>query len=425
MASLSTNEISIGDTAARATAFPPPDDGSHPTAKDIGDENGMSLNMGPSHPATHGVLRLRLDLDGDIVTRCTPVIGYLHRGIEKLAENMTYNQFVTCTDRLDYLAPLSNNVAFSIAVEKLARIEVPPRCQAIRVICCELARLSSHLLGLGVYGMDTGAWTVFMYAFTEREKLHTLFEELTGARFTTAYTRVGGVARDIPDGWLARVEKFCDELPRAIDEIDTLLTRNTIFLDRTQGIAPVSKETALAYSLTGANLRASGVPADLRKDHPYSGYENYDFDIPVGTKGDCYDRYLVRMEELRQSLRIVKQAAAKMPGGAWCVEESAKIFPPPKGKVLTDMEALIQNFVLTTQGPPIPAGEVYFEAENPKGALGFFIHSKGGGVPWRLRIRGGSFFSLGILPRIVPGHYLTDIPAILGSLDFVMGECDR
>lgn len=407
-------EISLGDIAARA----------HELAEETPGEK-MLLNMGPSHPATHGVLRLRLELDGDIVTKCDPVIGYLHRGDEKIAENMTYNQFVPYTDRLDYLAPLANNVAYAIAVEKLAKLEVPPRCQAIRVLCCELARISSHLLGLGVYGMDTGAWTIFMYTFTEREKLYSLFEELTGARFTTSYTRIGGVARDLPEGWLAKVEKFCDELPRTIDEVDKLLTRNKLFLDRTKDIAPVSKELAIAYAFTGANLRASGVPVDLRKDKPYSGYENYEFDIPVGTVGDCYDRYLVRMEELRQSIRIVKQAIAKMPDGPWYAEDAKKIFPPRKDGVLTKMEELIQNFMLTTEGPQIPPGEVYFEAENPKGALGFFIHSKGGGVPYRLHIRGGSFVSLGILPAIVPGNYMTDVTAILGSLDFVMGECDR
>ncbi|MDR2981007.1 MAG: NADH-quinone oxidoreductase subunit D [Puniceicoccales bacterium] len=410
----STKEISIGDIAARSSEL----------SDDLPGEK-MMINMGPSHPATHGVLRLKLELEGDIVTKCDPVIGYLHRGDEKIAENMTYNQFVPYTDRLDYLAPLANNVAYAIAVEKLANLKVPPRCEAIRVICCELARISSHLLGLGVYGMDTGAWTIFMYTFTEREKLYSLFEELTGARFTTSYTRIGGVARDIPEGWLGRVETFCEEVIRTIDEVDKLLTRNKIFLDRTKDIAPVSKELAIAYAFTGANLRASGVAADLRKDAPYSGYENYDFDIPVGTVGDCYDRYLVRMEELRQSIRIVKQAIAKMPDGPWYAEEAKKVFLPPKAGVLTKMEELIQNFMLVTEGPQMPAGEVYFEAENPKGALGFFIHSKGGGVPYRFHIRGGSFISMGILPKIVPGHYMTDVTAILGSLDFVMGECDR
>ena len=385
----------------------------------------VELNMGPSHPATHGVLRLQLELDGDIVTKCKPVIGYLHRGDEKIAENMTYNQFVPYTDRLDYLSPLANNVAYAIAVEKLANINIPPRCEAIRVICCELARISSHLLGLGVYGMDTGALTVFMYTFTEREKLYTLFEELTGARFTTSYTRIGGVARDIPEGWLGRVNNFINELLPVVDEIDGLLTRNKIFLQRTEGIATISKEDALASGLSGPNLRASGVDFDLRKATPYSGYENYDFEVPIGTQGDCYDRYLVRMEEVRQSARIVRQAIDKLPDGPYYAEDAKKIFAPPKDKILTSMEELIQNFMIVTQGPQMPEGEVYFEAENPKGALGFFIVSKGGGVPYRLKIRGPSFCSLSVLDRIVPGCLMSDVPVILGSLDFVMGECDR
>ncbi len=408
-----TKEISLGDIGARSAEAEAP----------TGEK--MMLNMGPSHPATHGVLRLKLELDGDTITKCDPVIGYLHRGDEKIAENMTYNQFVPYTDRLDYLAPLANNVAYAIAVEKLAKLQVPARCQAIRVLVCEMARLSSHLLGLGVYGMDTGAWTVFMYTFTEREKLYSLFEELTGARFTTSYTRIGGVTRDLPEGWLKKVETFCDGVLKTVEEVDTLLTRNKIFLDRTQGLAPISKEKALAYGLTGANLRASGVPYDLRKDNPYSGYEQYEFDIPVGTVGDCYDRYLVRMEEMRQSVRIIRQVIARMPAGAYYAEDAKKIFLPPKDGVLTKMEELIQNFMLVTEGPRLPAGEVYFEAENPKGALGFFIHSTGGGVPYRLRIKGPSFVSLAVLPDICVGTMLQDIPTILGSLDFVLGECDR
>lgn len=385
----------------------------------------MTLNMGPSHPATHGVLRLKLELQGDIVETCEPVIGYLHRGDEKIAENMTYNQFVPYTDRLDYIAPLANNVAYAIAVERLANLEVPPRCQAIRVIVSELARLSSHLLGIGVYGMDTGAMTVFLYTFTQREKLYTLFEELTGARFTTSYTRIGGVARDMPEGWLGRVNDFLNQLLPLVDEIDGLLTRNKIFIQRTENIGIIAKEDAIAYGLTGPNLRASGVDLDLRKNKPYSGYENYEFDTVLGTKGDCYDRYLVRMEEMRQSVRILKQAIAKMPDGLWYAESAKKIFAPPKKDIMTKMEELIQNFMIVTEGPQMPAGEVYFEAENPKGALGFYIVSKGGGVPYRLKIRGPSFCNLSILPKLVPGHMMTDIPVILGSLDFVMGECDR
>ncbi len=385
----------------------------------------MSLSMGPSHPSTHGVLRLQMELDGEVLTKCEPVLGYLHRGDEKIAENMTYNQFVPYTDRLDYLAPLANNVAYAIAVERLANLEVPARCQAIRVICCELARISSHLMGLGAYGIDVGAWTVFLYSFTEREKLYKLFEELTGARFTTSYTRIGGVSRDVPEGWLERVDGFCDQFLPILEEILRLLTRNKIFLDRTVDVGVISREDAVAYGLTGPNLRGSGVALDLRKDKPYSGYEQYEFDVPVGSKGDCYDRYLVRGEEMRQSVRIIKQAIAKFPGGDWYSKEAKKIFAPPKDKVLTSMEELIQNFMIVTEGPMIPPGEVYFEAENPKGILGFFIVSKGGGVPWRLKIRSPSFCNLSIMPKVCQGAMISDVVSILGSFDFVMGECDR
>lgn len=385
----------------------------------------MSLSMGPSHPSTHGVLRLQLELDGEIVTKCDPVVGYLHRGDEKIAENMTYNQFVPYTDRLDYLAPLANNMAYAIAVEKLAKLEVPARCQAIRVLTAEMARISSHLLGLGAFGIDVGAWTVFLYTFQEREKLYTLFEELTGARFTTSYTRIGGVARDVPEGWLGRVGAFCDQFLPILEETMKLLTRNKIFMDRTVDIGVISKEDALAYGITGPNLRGSGVPLDLRKDKPYSGYEQYEFDVPVGATGDCYDRYLVRGEEMRQSVRIIRQVLAKFPDGPWYATDAKRIFVPPKDKVLSSMEELIQNFMLVTEGPQMPAGEVYFEAENPKGALGFYVVSRGGGVPWRLKIRAPSFCNLSILPKLCIGNMVSDVVSILGSLDFVMGECDR
>ena len=385
----------------------------------------MSLSMGPSHPSTHGVLRLQMELDGEILTKADPVIGYLHRGDEKIAENMTYNQFVPYTDRLDYLAPLANNMAYAIAVERLVKLEVPPRCQAIRVITAEMARISSHLMGLGAFALDVGAWSVLLYTLNEREKLYKLFEELTGARFTTSYTRIGGVSRDVPEGWLGRVNAFCDQFLPILEETLSLLTRNKIFMDRTVGVGVISREDALAYGLTGPNLRGSGVPLDLRKDRPYSGYDNYEFDVPVGTKGDCYDRYLVRGEEMRQAVRIIRQVAAKFPGGAWYATDARKIFAPPKDKVLSSMEELIQNFMLVTEGPQMPAGEVYFEAENPKGILGFFIVSKGGGVPWRLKIRSPSFCNLSILPKICVGYLISDVVAILGSLDFVMGECDR
>lgn len=395
------------------------------TAAQVHDQETMHLSMGPSHPSTHGVLRLQLELNGEIITKADPVLGYLHRGDEKIAENMTYNQFVPYTDRLDYLAPLANNAAYAIAVERLAKLEVPDRCQAIRVITSELARISSHLMGLGAYGIDVGAWTVFLYSFTEREKLYKLFEELTGARFTTSYSRIGGVARDVPEGWTDRVLSFCDQFLPILEETLSLLTRNKIFMDRTVGVGVISKEDAIAYGLTGPNLRGSGVPLDLRKDKPYSGYEKYDFDVPVGTTGDCYDRYMVRGEEMRQSVRIIRQAIAKFPSGPYYAVDAKKIYAPQKAKVLTSMEELIQNFMLVTEGPQMPAGEVYFEAENPKGALGFYIVSKGGGVPYRLKIRAPSFCNLSIIPKVCVGSMVADVVSILGSLDFVMGECDR
>lgn len=384
----------------------------------------MIVNLGPSHPATHGVLRLKLELDGDMVTRCDPIVGQLHRGQEKIAENMTYNQFVPFTDRLDYLAPMCNNVAFVQCIEKIAGIEVTERCKALRVICCELSRIASHLVGLAAYGMDAGSWTVFMYCFTQREKLLTLFEELTGARMTNSFTRVGGMRRDIPESWLGNVNKFANQFLPALDEIDSLITRNRIFIDRTEGIGIITAEQAMQWGLTGPNLRASGVATDLRKDCSYLGYDDYDFDVAIGIHGDSYDRWLVRIEEMRQSVRIVRQAIEKMPEGSVNIDDP-RIVPPEKDKVLRNMEDLINNFMIVTQGPAIPEGEAYFEADNPKGALGFYILSKGGGVPYRMKIRSPSFISLSAMQEVLPGHHMSDVPVILGSMDFVLGECDR
>ncbi|MDA7618123.1 MAG: NADH dehydrogenase (quinone) subunit D [Verrucomicrobiota bacterium] len=386
----------------------------------------LTLNMGPSHPSTHGVLRIVLELDGEIITKAMPDVGYLHRGDEKIAESMTYNQFVPYTDRLDYLAPLANNVAYALAVEKLMGIQdqLPPRCQYIRVICSELSRISAHLLGLGAFAMDVGALTVFLHTFTEREKIYDLCESLTGARFTTSYTRVGGLARDLPDGWIQACHKFLDEVQGNFDETEKLLTRNRIFVDRTQGVGVLPREVAIDYGVTGPNLRGSGVDHDLRKSNPYLVYSELDFEIPVGTKGDCYDRYLVRMEEMRQSARIIRQCLDRLPGGPIQVEDG-KTFLPPKDKVLSSMEELIHQFMLVTQGVNIPAGEIYFGAENPKGELGFYIHSTGGGTPNRLKIRGPSFVNLSALPYLLKGAMMSDSVAILGSIDFVMGESDR
>jgi NADH-quinone oxidoreductase subunit D len=418
-------DIEIRDSAARAAQ----------AAEEASDIHGekMVLNMGPSHPATHGVLRIVLELDGELITKADPDVGYLHRGDEKIAESMTYTQFIPYTDRLDYLAPLANNVAYALAVEKLLGIhdKLTPRCQYIRVMCCELARISSHLLGLGAFAMDTGAVTVFLLTFTEREKIYNLAEAASGARLTTSYTRIGGLMRDVPANWCAQVKQFCDEFEVKLAEVNTLLTRNRIWVDRLRDLAVISKEMAIDYALSGPNLRGSGVDFDLRKNQPYLCYKDLDFDIPIGSVGDCYDRYLVRQEEMRQSVRILRQCLQKIPGG-WenekrepvCIADG-KITLPDKQKVMSSMEELIHQFMLVTEGVNCPPGEVYFGHENPKGELGFYIHSKGGGTPYRLKIRAPSFINLSIIGDLFPGVMISDVPVILGSLDFVMGESDR
>ena len=412
-------EIESADAPTRVAAA---DAAMHPPSDDIGEK--MVLNMGPSHPATHGVLRLVLELDGEVITKAIPDIGFLHRGDEKIAENMQYNQFVPYTDRLDYISPLANNVTYALAVEKLMNWEVPPRGQAIRLICYETARISSHLLGIGAMALDLGAMTVFLYTFTEREKLYDLFELLTGARFTTSYTRVGGQIRDLPQTFIPQLTKFLDEFGPQLDEIDKLLSRNRIFVDRTKDVGVITKDRATAYALSGPNLRGSGIEHDLRRKHPYLNYGEYDFEVVIGSAGDCYDRYLVRIEEMRQSVKILRQVIEKLPEGPINVADW-KNMTPPKARVLTKMEELIHHFIVVTEGLDAPPGEIYFGAENPKGELGFYINSKGGGVPHRLKIRAPSFVNLSILPELLPGSMVSDVPAILGSLDFVMGECDR
>ena len=418
-------DIQIPDPATRTAA----------ALEDLQDMQAetMVLTMGPSHPATHGVLRIVLELDGEMITKAEPDVGFLHRGDEKIAENMTYTQFIPYTDRLDYLAPLANNVAYALAVEKLLGIhdQLPPRCQYIRVMCAELARISSHLLGLGAFAMDMGAVTVFLLTFTEREKIYNLCESLTGARFTTTYTRIGGLSRDLPPGWVDQCRKFLEEVGHNIDESETLLTRNRIWVDRIRGLAVISKADAISYGLSGPNLRGSGVEYDLRKAKPYLCYRDLEFDIPVGSTGDCYDRYLVRIEEMRQSVRILHQCLDRIPGGADNRSKEpinvadGKVVLPSKQKVLSSMEELIHQFMLVTEGVNCPPGEIYFGHENPKGELGFYIHSKGGGTPYRMKIRSPSFVNLSIIPKIFPGCMMSDSVAILGSLDFVMGECDR
>ena len=413
-----TQDVEFRDTAANVASV---------TDKlpDVEGEK-MVLNMGPSHPATHGVLRLKLEMDGELITKAEPDVGYLHRGDEKIAENMTYNQFIPYTDRLDYLAPLANNVHYVLAVEKLLGVEekIPERCQYIRTICCELARISAHLLGLGAFAMDTGAFTVFLHTFTEREKIYYLIEALTGARFTTSYTRVGGLSRDLPEDWLHELSKFLDEVEVNFDETEKLLTRNPIFLERTQDVGVISREEAIDFGLSGPNLRASNVEHDVRRAHPYMIYDRFDFEVPVGTKGDCYDRYAIRILEMRESVKILRQCIKDIPDGPINVDDG-KIVLPTKEKVMTSMEELIHQFMIVTQGQDAPTGEIYFGAENPKGELGFYINSLGGGTPHRLKIRAPSFVNLSILSHLLPGYMMADVVAILGSLDFVMGECDR
>lgn len=415
-----TTDYQAPDNAQKAVDFA--NDYQAETTDLMGDK--MVLNMGPSHPATHGVLRLILELDGEVITSAEPDIGFLHRGDEKIAENMHYNQFIPYTDRLDYLAPLANNVAYACAVEKLMGWELPPRGQAVRVLACELARISSHMLGVGVCAMDVGAMTVFLYTFTEREKIYNLCEQLTGARFTTSYTRVGGQIRDLPEGFEARVRTFLAECKEQIDEIAALLDKNKIFMVRMCDVGVISKEDAISYGMTGPNLRASGIDRDLRKDSPYLGYEQYDFDVPIAEEGDCYARYQVRMEEMRQSIRIIEQVLDTLPEGPVNIVDPKSTLPD-KERVMMSMEELIHHFIVSTQGIDAPKGEVYFGHENPKGELGFFIHSKGGGVPHRLKIRSPSFVNLSICSELLKGSMVSDVPAILGSLDFVMGECDR
>lgn len=337
------------------------------------------------------------------------------------------------TDRLDYLAPMANNVAYALAVEKLFGIDgkLPPRCQYIRTICCELSRISSHLLGIGAFAMDVGALTVFLLTFTEREKVYNLQESLTGARLTTSYTRIGGVARDLPPGWVEQCRKFLNEVVLNINEVAALLDRNRIWVDRTRDVGVIPKDVAIDYGLTGPNLRGSGVDFDLRKKQPYLVYKELDFEVPLGSVGDCYDRYLVRMEEMRQGVRLVHQCLDKLPGGPDNKSKEpvsivdGKITMPAKGKVLSSMEELIHQFMIVTTGVNAPVGEVYFGHENPKGELGFYINSRGGGTPYRLKIRAPSFATLSVLPWVLPGHLMSDTVSILGSLDFVMGECDR
>jgi NADH-quinone oxidoreductase subunit D len=384
----------------------------------------MTINMGPQHPSTHGVLRLILELDGETVVKATPHIGFLHRGVEKLAEYKTYHQFITLTDRLDYLAPLSNNLGYVQAVEKLLNIEAPKRSQYIRMILCELTRIQSHLLWLATQALDIGAMTVFFYCFRERETINNIFEMAAGARMNLSYFRIGGVARDLPDGFVEKVREFVNDFPARLRDYETLLTKNKIWLMRTKNVGVISAEDAINYGLSGPSIRGSGVKWDVRKSEPYSSYDEMDFIIPVGQNGDVYDRYIVRLEEMRQSNEIVRQAMDTIPKGKF-IADLPDVTLPPKENLKKSMEAMIHHFKVVTDGICPPVGEVYSCVEAPKGELGFYIVSDGTKNPYRIKIRPPSFVNLEGLPKMVEGRLIADVVAVIGSLDIVLGEIDR
>jgi NADH-quinone oxidoreductase subunit D len=384
----------------------------------------MLINIGPQHPATHGVLRLVVELDGETVVRCTPHIGYLHSSFEKLGEYRSWNQVIPLTDRMDYLAPLIYNCAYAMAVEKLMGIEVTERCKVVRVICMELDRIFSHLLWLGTTAIDIGAFTVFLYTFQERERIYDLHESLTGARITTSATRIGGMMADLPAGWIEQLRHFLRTFPTTLEEVELLLTNNNLWIGRNRNVGVITAEQAVDAGLTGPNLRASGVAYDVRRDRPYYDYETYDFDVVVGEHGDCYDRYLVRMEEMRQSLRILEQAIDRLPGGPINVDDP-RVILPGKADAMLDMESMIHHFKVVMEGVRAPVGESWYSVESSKGELGMYVVSDGGSKPVRWRVRGPSFVNLSALPQMVEGHLLSDVITVNASLDIVLGEIDR
>lgn len=387
-------------------------------------DNEMVLNMGPQHPATHGVLRLLISLDGETVKKCIPELGYLHRGYEKLAESCTYHEFIPHTDRLDYLSPMANNVGYALAVEKLIHLEIPERGQYIRVIIAELARIQSHLLAIGAMVMDVGALTPFLWAIREREKILDLYDVICGARFTTSYTRIGGVAQDISDAALASTKTFVDEFTANLNEVRDLVERNKIFIERCEGIGYLSKEDSIELGLTGPLLRACGVARDLRINEPYLVYDKLDFNIPTYTDSDCLARYYVRMEELIESTKIIKQCLEKIPSGHHNALQTKKVLPK-KERVYTKMEELIHDFMIINFGVNPPKGESYSAIEASKGELGFYFISDGSGHPWRLKIRSPSFCNLQALAPMMKDCMISDTVVIIGSVDPVMGEADK
>ncbi len=384
----------------------------------------MVLNMGPQHPSTHGVLRLLIELDGETVVKCAPDIGYLHTGIEKEFEVKNYQQAVTLTDRVDYLAPLSNNLCYCLSVERLLGLEIPPQAQWMRVMLTELTRLNSHLVWLGTHALDIGAMSVFLYCFREREDILRIFEMFSGQRMMTSYFRIGGLALEPPRGWYQRIKKFIDGFPSKVDEYENLLTNNRIWMGRTKGVGFIAIEDMLDLGVTGPMLRAAGVKADARKDEPYSSYEKFDFEVPTRTENDVYSRYLVRIEEMRQSSRIVKQAMDGMPAGPWKADDQHVVLPD-REKMKTQMEALIYHFKIVTEGFRVPEGEVYQVIESPRGELAYYTVSDGTTKPYRVFMRTPSFGNLQSTSKLVENALIADVIASIGSMDFVLGDTDR
>ena len=401
-----------------------PEELHHLLSEDALTGENIVLNMGPQHPSTHGVLRIILELDGEDIVNCIPDIGFLHTGIEKNMEAKTYEKALVMTDRTDYLNNLGNNLTYCLAVEKLVGLDVPLRAQAIRVVMVELQRIASHLVWLGTHALDLAAQSIFLYCFRERERILDLFEMCSGARMMTSYIRPGGVWRDLPEGFEEALRDFMEELPERLDQYDAILTKNPLWMDRTQGISPLDTETALKLGLTGPMLRATGSDFDLRKVRPYSGYELYDFEVPVGESGDVYDRYIIRMEEMRQSLRIIDQAMNEMPPGLFR-SDNRKFVPPPRSELGHSMEAVIHHFKLWTEGFRAPHGDVYAATESPRGVLGCYLVGDGGPNPYRVHFRTPSFANLQALPELAKGHMVADLVAIISSLDPVLGDVDR
>ncbi len=391
---------------------------------EVPDDERMVINMGPQHPSTHGVLRLQLELEGEVIRRSKPIIGYLHTGMEKTAEQLTFSQGPTNVTRMDYLSPLHGELAYSLAVERLLDVEVPPRAAAIRILMTELNRVSSHLVALATNGMDIGALSMMMYGFRERESILAFFEKTTGLRMNHNYIRPGGVAADLPPGWKDDVAAILDDLPTRLAQYDDLLEKNPIWLARTEGVGVISQQEALAHSITGPALRATGVEWDLRKAFPYSGIDQYEFDVPVGQNGDVYDRYRVRVEEVHESLKIVAQVMDAMPKGDYRIDD-AKVTPPPRARIDESMEALIHHFKLFTEGFKVPAGETYVAVESPRGELGCYLVSDGEAKPYRMHTRAPSFYNLQSLPVMMADSLMADTVATIASMDPVMGDVDR